>query len=84
MPPATNDHGTSNGNDENRLLKFNISILPGDNYGLTTYKNSLRIIAILLNNKILRMVSDCSDSFYRQANNRYASQLRPLCNWSLE
>ena len=52
MQPAANDHSASNGNDENQLLQFNIPILPGDNYGLTTYKNSLRIIATLLNNKI--------------------------------
>ena len=52
MPPAANDHSASDGNDENRLLKFNIPILPGDNYGLTTYKSSLRIIATVLNNRI--------------------------------
>ena len=51
MPPAANDHSASDGNDENQLLKFNILILPGDNYGLTIYKNSLRIMAKLLNNK---------------------------------
>ena len=39
MPPATNHHRASDYNDENRLLNFNISILPGDNYGLTIYKN---------------------------------------------
>ena len=58
MQPAADDHSASYGNDENRLLKFNISILPGDNYGLTTYKNSLRIIATLFNNKISQMISD--------------------------
>ena len=86
MRPAANDHSASYGNDENRLLKFNIPILPGDNYGLTTSKNSLRIIATLLNNKISQTISDChfSNSFYRQANNRYASQLQPLCNLSPE
>ena len=86
MPPAANDHSASDGNDENRLLKFNIPILPDNNYGLTTYKNRLRITAILLNNKISQTISDrhFSDSFYRQANNHYASQLRPLCNLSLE
>ena len=75
MPPAANYHGVSDDYDENRLIKFNIPILPGDNYELTTYKNSLRIIATVLNNKILLMISDhhFSDSFYRQANNRYAS-----------
>ena len=52
MPQATNNHSASDGNDEHRLLKFGIAILPGDNYGLTTYKNSLRIIATVLNNKI--------------------------------
>ena len=49
MRPAANDYSASYGNNENRLLKFNIPILPGDNYGLTTSKNSLRIIATLLN-----------------------------------
>ena len=58
MPPATNHHRASDYNDENRLLKFNISILPGDNYGLTIYKNSLRITATLLNNKISQTNSD--------------------------
>ena len=48
MPPAASDHGASDGNDENGLLKFNIPILPGDNYGLIIYKNSLRIIATRL------------------------------------
>ena len=52
MPQAANNHSTSDGNDENRLLKFDIAILPGDNYGLTTYKSSLRIIATVLSNKI--------------------------------
>ena len=52
MPPAANDYSASDGNGENQFLKLNISILPGDNYGLTIYKNSLRIIATLLNNKI--------------------------------
>ena len=32
MPPAANDHSASDGNDENRLVKFNIPMLPGDNY----------------------------------------------------
>ena len=45
MPPDANDHSASNSNDENQLLKFNIPILSGDNYGLTIYNNSLRIIA---------------------------------------
>ena len=58
MRQAANDHSARYGNDENRLLKFNIPILPGDNYGLTTYKNSLRIIATLLNNKISQTISD--------------------------
>ena len=58
MLPAANDHSTSYGKDENRLLKFNIPILPGDNYGLTTYKNSLRIIATVLNTKISQTTSD--------------------------
>ena len=40
------------------LLKFNIPILPCNNYGLTIYKNSLRIIATLVNNKISQMISD--------------------------
>ena len=86
MPPATNDHSASDINDENRLVKFNILLLPGDNYELTTYKNSLRKIATVLNNKISLTISDrhFSDSFYRQANNRYASHLRPLCILSLE
>ena len=86
MPPAANDHSASDDYDENQLVKFNIPILPGDNYGLTTYKNSLKIITIVLNNKILLTISDrhFSDSFYRQVNNRYAFQLRPLCNLSLE
>ena len=35
MPPAANDHSASEGNNENQLLKFNISILPCDNYELT-------------------------------------------------
>ena len=52
MPPAANDHSTSKGNNKNRLLKFDIPILPGNNYGLTIYKNSLRIIATLRSNKI--------------------------------
>ena len=51
MPPAANDHSASDGNDENLLLKFNIPILPGDNYELTTYKSSIRKIATVLNNK---------------------------------
>ena len=58
MPPAANDHSASDDYDENRLVKFNIPILPGDNYGLTTYNNSLRIIATVLNNKISLMISD--------------------------
>ena len=28
MPPAANEHSSSNGDDENRVLKFNILILP--------------------------------------------------------
>ena len=86
MSPAASDHSASDDYNENRLVKFNIPILPGDNYGLSSYKNSLRIIATVLNNKILLTISDhhFSDSFYRQANNHYASQLRPLCNLSLE
>ena len=87
MRPAADDHSASKGNNENRLLIFNIPILPGNNYGLTTYKNSLRIIGTLLNNKISLTFSDCHFfrySFYKQANNYYASQLRPLCNLSLE
>ena len=58
MPPAANDHSTSDDYDENHLVKFNIPILPGDNYGLTTYKNTLRIIATVLNNKISLTISD--------------------------
>ena len=58
MPPAANDHSASVNYDENQLVKFNIPILPGDNYGLTTYKNSLRIITTVLNNKISLMISD--------------------------
>ena len=58
MPPAANDHSASDGNDENQLVKFNIPILPGDNYGLTTYKNSLRIIATVINNIISQTISD--------------------------
>ena len=81
MPPAANDHSASKGDDENRILKFDIPILPGDSYGLTICKNSLRIIATLHNNKISQTISDRRFlSFYRQTNNRYASQLRPLCN----
>ena len=58
MPPAANDHSASEGNDENRLLKLNIPILPSGNYGLTIYKNSLRMIATLVNNKISQTISD--------------------------
>ena len=58
MAPAANYHSASEGNDENRLLKFNIPILPGELYGLTIYKNSLRIIATLVNNKISQTISD--------------------------
>ena len=58
MCPAADDHSASYGNDENRLVKFNIPILSGDNYELTTYKNSLRIIATVLNNKISLTISD--------------------------
>ena len=58
MPPAANDYSASDDYDENRLVKFNIPILLGDNYGLTTYKNSLRIIATVLNNKISLTISD--------------------------
>ena len=58
MPPAANNHSASDDNNENQLVKFDIPILPGDNYGLTTYKNSLRIIATVLN-KILLTISDC-------------------------
>ena len=53
-----NDNSTSDGNDENRLLKFNVPVLPGNNYGLAIYKNSLRIIATLLSNKISQTISD--------------------------
>ena len=86
MPPAANDLSASDNYDENQVVKFNIPILPGDNYGLTTYKNSLKIITTVLSNKILLTISDrhFSDSLYRQVNNRYTSQLRPLCNLSLE
>ena len=66
MRPATDNYSASNGNDENRLLNLIFQYyVPGDNYGLTTYKNSLRIIAIFLNNKISRTISDhhFSDSF---------------------
>ena len=41
MRSAADDHSASYGNDENRLLKFNIPILPGDNYGLSIYKTAL-------------------------------------------
>ena len=58
MPPTANNHSASEGNDENRLLKFNIPILQDDNYGLTIYKNSLRMIATLVNNKISQTISD--------------------------
>ena len=58
MPPAANDHSANDDYYENRLVKFNIPILPGDNYELTTYKSSLRIIATVLNNKILLTISD--------------------------
>ena len=58
MPPAANNHSASEGNDENQLLKFNIPILSGDNYGLTIYENSLRMIATLVNNKISQTISD--------------------------
>ena len=58
MPPAANDHSASDDYDENQLVKFNIPILPGDNYGLTTYKNSLKIITTVLNNKISLTISD--------------------------
>ena len=86
MPSAASNHSVSDGGDENRLLKFNIPILPGNKYRLTIFKNSLRIIVTLLKNKISQMISDShfSDRFYRQTNNHYASQLRPLCNLSLE
>ena len=61
MQLAANDHSASDGNDENRLLQFNIPILPGDNYGLTTYKNSLRIIATLLTpeNDTISLMCNC-------------------------
>ena len=42
MPPATNDHSASNSNEENRFLKFNIPIIPGDNCGLTIYKTAIQ------------------------------------------
>ena len=58
MPPAANDHSASDDYDENQLVKFNIPILPGDNYGLTTCKNNLKIITIVLNNKISLTISD--------------------------
>ena len=58
MPPAANDHSASDDYDENQLVKFNIPILPGDNYGLTTNKNSLKIITTVLNNKISLTISD--------------------------
>ena len=57
MPPAENDHSASHGNDENRIVKFNILILPGDNYELTTYKNGLGKIATVINNKISQTIS---------------------------
>ena len=37
MPSAANDHSASDGNDENRLVKFNIPMLPGDNYVWANY-----------------------------------------------
>ena len=58
MPPAANNHSASDDYDENQLVKFNIPILPGDNYGLTTYKISLKIITTVLNNKISLTISD--------------------------
>ena len=57
MPPAASN-SASNGNDENQLLKVNIPMLPGDNYGLPIYKNNLRIIATFLNNQISQTISD--------------------------
>ena len=33
MPPTTNDHSASDDYDENRLVTFNIPILPSNNYG---------------------------------------------------
>ena len=63
-------YSASDNYNENRLVKFSIPILPGDNYELSTYENSLIIIATVLNNKILLSISDhrFSDSFYRQVN----------------
>lgn len=52
MPPSVNEHSTSKGNNEDQLSKFNVPMIPGDNYGLIIYKNSHRIIATLLNNKL--------------------------------
>lgn len=52
MPPSVNKHSTSKGNNEDQLSKFNVPMIPGDNYGLIIYKNNHRIIATLLNNKV--------------------------------
>ena len=74
---------------ENRLLKFDILILLGDNYGVTIYKNSGTTTATPFNNKISVEIVDRVSfqmaftidnirvyylCFYRQACNRYTSK----------
>ena len=55
-------------------------MLLGDNYGIAIDKNSQRTTATPFSNKVSVDILVCnfSDSFYRQASNRYASKLKPL------